>query len=158
MTVAFIILFIILFIFSVYIGFLIGESLSVHAITKSMYWRLNGMAVLVAVLLAFIFASMPLMYAVIVGLLAGTITGLKMGFGESTGPWKVLDRFFKANKDQRKVAEEGTGEARRQRRKDKEEGPDLIAVEGQLAAVESGSGDATEDSGGGSRKKKRKKK
>lgn len=144
MTVAFIILFALLFIFSVYIGFLIGETLSVHAITKSMYWKMNGAAVAIAVLLSFIFASLPLMFAVIVGLLAGTITGLKMGFGESTGPWKALDRFLNVNKDQQETAKKGTGEERRQRRKDKAEGPDLISVQGDSPA--SGSSDEAKTS------------
>lgn len=148
MTVAFIILFAMLFIFCCYIGFLIGESLSVHALTKSIYWKMNGMAVLVAVLLSFLFASLPLMYAVIVGLLAGTITGLKMGFGESTGPWKVLDRFLKVNKDQQKTAEEGTGEEQRRRRKNNEEGPDLISVQGEASGSESkGSSKASKKKG-----------
>lgn len=63
------------------------------------------------------------------GALAGGIAGLKMGFGESTGPWKWLDSFMNVNRHQRKVAEKGTGEAYRRRRKTGEAGPDLISVD-----------------------------
>ena len=63
------------------------------------------------------------------GALAGGIARLKMGFGESTGPWKWLDSFMNVNRHQRKVAEKGTGEAYRRRRKTGEAGPDLISVD-----------------------------
>lgn len=32
------------------------------------------------------------------GILAGGMAGFKIAFGESIGPWKVLDKYFKVNK------------------------------------------------------------
>ena len=52
-----------------------------------------------------------------------------MGFGESSGPWKWLDNFMDVNKRHRKVAEKGTGEAYRRRRKTGEAAPDLISID-----------------------------
>lgn len=72
---------------------------------------------------------LPLVQVGAMGVLAGGIAGLKMGFGESTGPWKWLDSFVNVNRHQRKVAEKGTGEAYRRRRKTGEAGPDLISVD-----------------------------
>ncbi len=63
------------------------------------------------------------------GVLAGYIAGLKMGFGESSGPWKWLDNFMDVNKRHRKVAEKGTGEAYRRRSKTGEAGPDLLSID-----------------------------
>ena len=60
---------------------------------------------------------------------AGAIAGLKMGFGESVGPWKWLDNFMDVNRRHRKVAEKGNGEAYRRRRKTGEAGPNLISVD-----------------------------
>lgn len=62
-------------------------------------------------------------------MLAGTIVGLKLAFGESVGPWKVIDRLLNVNRSHRKAAENGTGEARRARRKTGEKAPDLISVD-----------------------------
>lgn len=72
---------------------------------------------------------LPLVQLGAMGVLAGGIAGLKIGFGESTGPWKWLDSFMNVNRHQRKVAEKGTGEAYRRRRKTGEAGPDLISVD-----------------------------
>lgn len=72
---------------------------------------------------------LPLVQVGAMGVLAGGIAGLKMGFGESTGPWKWFDSFMNVNRHQRKVAEKGTGEAYRRRRKTGEAGPDLISVD-----------------------------
>lgn len=72
---------------------------------------------------------LPLVQVGAMGVLAGGIAGLKMGFGESTGPWRWLDSFMNVNRHQRKVAEKGTGEACRRRRKTGEAGPDLISVD-----------------------------
>lgn len=119
------------------------------AITKRDYWLCNLAVVVIAVLL-FAFIPVPLIQVLVVGLLAGSIAGLKMSFGESTGPWKVLDRFLNVNKAHRETAERGTGEARRRRRKTGEAGPDLISVEAKganTAQTAAGQGDATRGHG-----------
>ncbi len=130
---AFFILSAVLFAFCVYIGFLGGNTLGGRVVSTKDYWKLNALAVLVAVLLAFIVAQLPLLYSVVIGLLAGVIVGLKMGFGESVGIWCAHDKMFNVNRGQRDVAERGVGEERRRRRKSGEAGPDLISVSGDAA-------------------------
>lgn len=131
MDIAFLILSVLLFLFSIYIGVQIGSTVGERAITTKDYWKMNAAAILIAVLLTAILASFPLLYSVIIGLLAGSIVGMKMAFGESTGPWKVHDKMFNVNKKHRETAEKGTGEARRARRRSGEQAPDLISVEGK---------------------------
>ncbi len=126
---AFLICALLLFAFSVYIGFLIGNNVGMRAVTRADYWKMNGAAIIIAVLLSFILAAVPLFYAVDVGLLAGAIVGLKMAFGESVGPWAVHDKVFNVNKGHREAAEKGTGEQRRRRRATGEDAPELISVE-----------------------------
>ncbi len=130
---AFLICALLLFAFSVYIGFLIGNNVGMRAVTRADYWKMNGVAIIIAVLLSFILAAVPLFYAVDVGLLAGAIVGLKMAFGESVGPWAVHDKVFNVNKKHREAAEKGTGEQRRRRRVTGEDAPDLISVEDSSA-------------------------
>ena len=75
----------------------------------------------------------------VLGLMAGTIAGLKMGFGESVGPWKARDRFFRVNKDQLRRAENGErAEAARRARRDGGPEPELISV--QQDAEDAGNG------------------
>ena len=129
MDIAFIVCSLLLFAFSVYIGFLIGNTVGVRAVTRADYWKMNGAAIVIAVLLSFILAAVPLVYSVDVGLLAGAIVGLKMAFGESVGPWAVHDKAFNVNRSHRETAEKGCGEERRRRRASREDAPDLISVE-----------------------------
>lgn len=129
MNFAFIVVSIVLFGFSTYLGFYVGNTLGERAVTARDYWKMNGIAIVVAVLVSAIIAPLPLLYAAVIGALAGTIVGLKMSFGESVGPWKTVDRFFGVNKGHQQTAESGKGEERRRRRKTGEEGPALISVE-----------------------------
>lgn len=130
---SFAIVYLILFAFAVYIGFLLGDGWGKRIVTERAYWLINvGMlagTVLIVTLVPVISVQVCLM-----GVLAGNIAGLKMGFGESVGPWKWLDAFMNANRRHRKVAEAGTGEAYRRRRKTGEAGPDLISVDKKGAA------------------------
>ena len=118
MDIAFIVCSLLLFAFSVYIGFLIGNTVGVRAVTRADYWKMNGAAIVIAVF-----------YSVDVGLLAGAIVGLKMAFGESVGPWAAHDKAFNVNRSHRETAEKGCGEERRRRRASREDAPDLISVE-----------------------------
>lgn len=113
---AFIILFSILLVFSVYIGFTLGSHWGRLALTTRDYWLRNLLAVVICIVATAVLTLIPLLSAVPVGFLIGCITGLKMGFGESSGPWKKVDRFFNINKEHRDVARKGTGEARRRAR------------------------------------------
>lgn len=135
MSMTFAILFAILLVFAVYIGFLAGQGIcNRFVITTRDYWLANLGGVVVSVVATALVSMLPMLYAVTFGGLAGYIAGLKMSFGESAGPWKWLDNFMNVNRGHRKVAESGTGEARRRRRKSGEAGPDLIAVDERGAA------------------------
>lgn len=114
--------------FAVYIGFLLGDGWGKRIVTAKAYWLCN-LGMLVGVVLLVSLVAVPLVQVSAMGVLAGSIAGLKMGFGESTGPWKWLDNFMDINRRHRKVAEKGTGEAYRLRRKTGEAGPDMISVD-----------------------------
>lgn len=126
---AFIIVSLVLFLFSVYIGFTVGQAAGAKVPSTRAYWMANGAAIVAAVLLTLILSQLPLLYAAIVGLLAGVIAGLKMGFGESVGPWRKHDEAFNVNRAQRDAADKGTAAARRRRRSAGEREPDLISTE-----------------------------
>lgn len=125
---SFAIIYVMVFGFAIYIGFLLGDGWGKRIVTAKAYWLCN-LGMLVCSVLLVILVSLPLVQVGAMGVLAGGIAGLKMGFGESTGPWKWLDSFMNVNRHQRKVAEKGTGEAYRRRRKTGEAGPDLISVD-----------------------------
>lgn len=125
---SFAIIYAMVFGFAIYIGFLLGDGWGKRIVTAKAYWLCNlGMLVCSVLLVSLV--PLPLVQVGAMGVLAGGIAGLKMGFGESTGPWKWLDSFMNVNRHQRKVAEKGTGEAYRRRRKTGEAGPDLISVD-----------------------------
>ncbi|EEA91428.1 hypothetical protein [Collinsella stercoris] len=125
---SFAIIYVMVFGFAIYIGFLLGDGWGKRIVTAKAYWLCNlGMLVCSVLLVSLV--PLPLVQVGAMGVLAGGIAGLKMGFGESTGPWKWLDSFMNVNRHQRKVAEKGTGEAYRRRRKTGEAGPDLISVD-----------------------------
>ena len=125
---AFIICFALIFVFSMYIGFTLGTWVGERTETARSYWLWNLAGVAVAVAVTPFLAALPLLFATPLGLLAGFIAGLKMGFGESVGPWAVLDRFFNVNRAHRQTTERGTGAARRRRRRRGEAAPDVISV------------------------------
>lgn len=125
---SFAIIYVMVFGFAIYIGFLLGDGWGKRIVTAKAYWLCN-MGMLVCSMLLVSLVPLPLVQVGAMGVLAGGIAGLKMGFGESTGPWKWLDSFMNVNRHQRKVAEKGTGEAYRRRRKTGEAGPDLISVD-----------------------------
>lgn len=127
---SFIVLSVLLFLFSVYLGFQIGCWAGDQAVTSRDYWKMNIAVVVIGVVGSVIISSLPLLYSAVIGLLAGCIVGMKMAFGESTGPWRFLDRALNINRSHRETAKRGTGDARRARKKTGEKAPDLISVEG----------------------------
>ena len=128
--IAFGIAFLALFVFSVYLGFTLGNSFGAKLEDSSAYWKANFAGVAVAILATAFISFLPLLLAVPLGALGGWIAGLKMGFGESVGPWKVHDRVFNVNRSHTETTERGGGRARRRRARTGERGPDLISVEG----------------------------
>ena len=127
---SFIVLSVLLFLFSVYLGFQIGCWAGDQAVTSRDYWKMNIAAVVIGVVGSVIISPLPLLYSAVIGLLAGCIVGRMMAFGESTGPWRFLDRALNINRSHRETANRGTGDARRARKKTGEKAPDLISVEG----------------------------
>lgn len=125
---AFIIVFLIVFLFSIYLGFTVGVHAGERAVTARAYWTYNLVAVVVCVLATVVLTLVPLLCAAPLGFLAGCFTGLKMGYGESTGPWKLIDRFFNVNKRQRDRTGSAPGAQARRARKEGSAAPDLISV------------------------------
>lgn len=128
MEAAFVILSAILLVFCIYIGFQIAHATGRFAVTTADYWKMNAAAIVAAVLAAAAVASLPLLYPAVIGLLAGYIVGLKMVFGESTGPWRMHDAAFDVNRSHRDAAARGGGEERRARRCAGGRAPDVISV------------------------------
>lgn len=56
------------------------------------------------------------------GILAGGMAGFKIAFGESIGPWKVLDKYFKVNKGHVAAASDAQAIKRRYARKQYKQG------------------------------------
>ena len=151
---AFIICFLLLLAFGVYIGFLVGNWGGERAVTAREYWAYNILAVAGCALLVGLVALPVMLYAVPLGFLPGCITGLKMGFGESSGFWKPIDRFFNINRAHRETAERGTGAARRQRKRSGEAAPDVISVADRTPGASAHAGQRTAATNSKLRKKR----
>lgn len=119
-----------LLVFGIVLGVRIGEELATRCTTTKDYWLYNLAVLLVgSVVSAFVWATGWVVLAFLtIGLIAGGIAGLKFGFGESVGPWKIHDRFLRVNKSQVKAAKTGRAAAARERRKKGEPEPELMSV------------------------------
>ena len=98
------------------------------------YWiahaKILGAGVLVS---AFLFQTGWLLLAGIpLGAMAAALTVLKFEFGESVGPWKWHDAFFRVNKDQLRRSKTATSraqaEAVRRASRDHIASPELMSV------------------------------
>lgn len=120
-----------LFLFGLVIGVRLGEELSKRCITTRQYWLANLAVFGAGIVCSAVVVAIGLVVgsAVVIGLLGGTIAGLKFGFGESTGPWKVHDRAFNVNKGQMAAARSGRAEQNRRRRAEGGPEPELMSVE-----------------------------
>ena len=83
-----------------------------------------------ALLTAVVYATGLLMLLMLVfGAMAGTLSGMKMGFGESVGPWKKADSSFGVNKDHVRRSENSkAAEAGRRARRDGGPEPELMST------------------------------
>ena len=119
-----------LLLFGLVIGVRVGEELSKRCITTRQYWLTNLAVFAAGVVCSAVVIAIGLVVgsAIVIGLLGGTIAGLKFGFGESTGPWKVHDKAFKVNKAQVAAAESGRAEENRRRRAEGGPEPELMSV------------------------------
>lgn len=128
---AFAICWVLLVIFGIVIGHKMGSEYGVKLVTSREYWIANAACFVLCILgVALVgILGLPLLNGLVLGLMAGGIVGLKMSFGESVGAWAKHDKFFNVNKRHRDVAQEGTGEERRRRRREGADEPQLISVE-----------------------------
>ena len=122
---------ILLLLFGIVIGAKIGGELAKQCVTRREYWIANLKVVGVGIVVsALVTATGWLMLAGIpVGGMAGAIATLKMDFGESVGPWKAHDTFFRVNKDQVRRAGSANAEAVRRARRDGTPEPEVISVQ-----------------------------
>lgn len=142
---AFMIVFVLVFIFSIYLGFSVGSHAGERAVTGREYWAYNLLAVVVCIIATAVLTLVPLLCAAPLGFLAGCLTGLKMGYGESIGPWKVLDRFFNVNKGQRARTGRASSAATRRARKTGASVPDLMSVTNDAASAHNAHAHARRD-------------
>lgn len=89
------------------IGWKVGTVWGSLAETDRQYWMRNLAVVLIGIVLSAVVAAtgMTTLMGLTVGLIGGSIAGLKMGFGKSVGVWQKHDRYFRVNKDQVKAGE-----------------------------------------------------
>lgn len=122
---------ILLFFFGLMIGYKVGEQEGLRCVTRREYLLANVKVLVVGTLAsALIWATgWLLLSGIAIGCMAGAIAGLKMSFGESVGPWKAHDRFWRVNKDQLRRAENGDhAEAVRRARRDGTPMPEVMSV------------------------------
>lgn len=72
------------------------------------YWLLNGAAVLVFMVLDFVGLATGQLWLAMgaIGLMGGTITGLKYGYNESIGIWRKIDSWTGADANMRPADED----------------------------------------------------
>ena len=119
----------VLFLFGIVSGVGLGDELSRRCVTKREYGLANAGVLLVGALASSVVlvTGLSVLMGLVIGLMAG---GLKLGFGESVGPWKFVDKTFRANKDQLRRAKDGKrAEAVRRARRDGTPEPELISVQ-----------------------------
>ena len=109
----------------------VGERLVKRCVTRREYVIANILTLLVGAVVCAIamLTPFPVLVVLVIGLIGGTVAGMKMGFGESVGPWKAHDRYFRVNKDQLRRSENGErAEAVRRARRDGTPEPELMSV------------------------------
>jgi len=127
---AFAILFVLFLGFGIMLGMNLGEGWAQGCVTKHDYLIANlkvygigvaGIAICMA-LAVYVVTGIPF------GIIVGGIAGCKMGFGESVGPWKFIDKTFRVNKDHLRRSENGNAEAVRRARKEGTPEPEFMSV------------------------------
>lgn len=122
---------ILLFAFGMVLGVHLGEEYSKKLVTRADYWRANATVIIVGVVAGSVIwlTDLLLLVGVAFGLMVGMLSGLKMGFGESIGPWGFVDSKLGTNKDQvRRAKNSKHAEAVRRARKEGTPEPEVISV------------------------------
>lgn len=123
---------VLLFAFGMVLGVHLGDEYSKQLVTRADYWRANGIVFAIGVVASMVVwaTNFLLLVAVTFGLTVGAISGLKMGFGESIGPWGFVDSKLGTNKDQvRRAKNAQHAEAVRRARKEGTPEPEVMSVE-----------------------------
>ncbi len=124
------ILALVFFLFGIFAGVGLGDILAKRCVTRGEYVRMNlavlGVAALAAAVIFVIQLSMLL--ALVFGVVAGTLAGMKFGFGESIGPWGFADKKAGTNKDQVRRVGSKNAEAYRRARRDGTPEPEYMSV------------------------------
>ena len=119
-----------LFLFGIVVGSKIGAEMAKNVVTTKEYWLANLKIVVVGVIasMAIGLTGISHLAGVAIGGMGGAIAGLKMEFGESSGPWKFIDRSLGVNKDQLRRAGDKNAEAVRRARRDGTPMPEYMSV------------------------------
>lgn len=134
---AFMVLAVVLMIFGITVGNKVGHDFGRKADDSRTYWLYNLAAFAGSVVLFVIIgvAGFPLLQGLVIGLLSGSVVGLKMGYGEAQGPWRKFDDAFNLGDARRRAAAEkkaaaanGVEPERAQGRRARRERP-LISVD-----------------------------
>lgn len=115
--------------FGIVIGFHYGNEYGSSIETKRAFWKANLYCYLGIVIATALFIALGLVTLIFlcVGFLGGFIAGIRMGYGESVGPWKAHDRFYKPHKKKGARKEKQSAKSvRHQRKSDKNR--ELISV------------------------------
>jgi hypothetical protein len=119
------------------IGYKVGSVLGEKAPDDRRYWLYNAACVGAGVLLAAVVTATGLMSLVglTVGLIGGSVAGLKFGYGKSVGVWNAHDRALRVNRDQ--VAAAASARQAREAGLTEEElaARDLMSVDGSAAGA-----------------------
>lgn len=134
---AFMVLAVVLMIFGITVGNKVGHDFGRKADDSRTYWLYNLAAFAGSVVLFVIIgvAGFPLLQGLVIGLLSGSVVGLKMGYGEAQGPWRKFDDALNLGDARRRAAAEkkaaaanGVEPERTQGRRARRERP-LISVD-----------------------------
>ncbi|MBS5450267.1 MAG: hypothetical protein KHY83_09580 [Coriobacteriia bacterium] len=89
------------------IGNKVGETLATRLGSNRQFWAYNIAAIAVGIVVSAFVSALGLLWVagLVIGLIGGSIFGLKMGYGKSVGVWAKHDRHFRVNADQVKAGE-----------------------------------------------------
>lgn len=106
----YIIIALLLGLFGIIIGFRFGDECGHKTTSNKQFWKYNGYCYLVVIFATALFLAVDLVMLtfICVGFLGGFIAGIRMGFGESVGPWKAHDRFYAPRKKRKKQQKQQT--------------------------------------------------
>lgn len=107
---------ILFFVFGIVLGEHVGELVGERLDTRRDWWLavagwIFGSMIVTALVAA---TGLIMLAALTLGFLAGGLTGTKLAYGESVGPWMIFDRKLRANKAHVKAAQD---EAARERKR-----------------------------------------